>query len=375
MKRVLLGLMPLAAWGLLACGGDSFEAAGAGGASAGGATATGGGTAGAATGGTATGGTDSGASGSEPGGGAGPGGGSGSDQTAPEVVSVEPANGAIGVRSDAKIRIVFSEPMDKVSTQLAFNSLQLAGTTTFDWEDAKTLVVAPSKPLPIAEGDPSVPAIEVKYRLTLVAADVAGNSLVKPYDGAFKTVRRVKTSLKPAPVTWPLPWAGDGVPVDSSGSNENCDAQDITSFVGFVNGSMCRYLMAWSFDGLPVPLELEKAELSCKYESVGAVPFGALGAVIAEQVKFDLPTLASGYSTPAILGFGKLWKSGSVSQTSYGVDITTAVGNELAAKAPGIQLRLRFENDSVKPAAASYLVVSQDKVGGCAPPSLTFLTP
>lgn len=101
------------------------------------------------------------------------------DTVAPNIVSVSPNNKAKGVRSDAKIYIHFSEPMDRATTEAAFMAPSWADNTPiqvlrFSWEDNdKTLVVKP-KNLDYSGGDK---AIGYNYMIDDTATDKAGNKL------------------------------------------------------------------------------------------------------------------------------------------------------------------------------------------------------
>src|SRR6201999_3397269 len=69
------------------------------------------------------------------------------DTTRPTVVSVSPADQAVGVESDATIVITFSEPMDLQATQTALQSPELplsAAVLTWD-PDGKVLTITPNQ--------------------------------------------------------------------------------------------------------------------------------------------------------------------------------------------------------------------------------------
>ncbi len=115
----------------------------------------------------------------------------------PTVVSISPANGATGVRADARIVVTFSKPMDQAATQVAYQSADLPATAvTFDWNAAGTqMTVKPNAPLEYAKGaDTSLVAKNYELKLTSTAKDQGGLALV-PLTSSFKTLRDIATVL------------------------------------------------------------------------------------------------------------------------------------------------------------------------------------
>lgn len=131
------------------------------------------------------------------------------DVTPPTIVSVSPEDEETGVHADTEIRITFSEPMDKVATQLAYVSpaqdLPYANMDV-DWNDTSTvLTLRPKTLLEYAESSTEVDAPDMAGALAEIAAisgraytfgfaggarDLAGNPLVGG-TWTFTTLRRI----------------------------------------------------------------------------------------------------------------------------------------------------------------------------------------
>jgi len=102
------------------------------------------------------------------------------DCTPPAVIAnaIVPANGSTGVRSDTKISIAFSEPMNQQTTEAAFASADIP-SRTYSWDSSGTiLTVTPAGGLAYATGtDPALAARSYSFSITTTATDLAGNHL------------------------------------------------------------------------------------------------------------------------------------------------------------------------------------------------------
>jgi hypothetical protein len=121
------------------------------------------------------------------------------DVTPPTIVSVSPTDDETGVLSDAVIRITFSEPMDRPTAELAYQSADIpASATTRRWNgDDTVLTITPNAELMYQEGeenDLAFDAIRYALELTDTAEDKAGNRLV-PEAWSFSTLRRLNQTL------------------------------------------------------------------------------------------------------------------------------------------------------------------------------------
>jgi hypothetical protein len=128
------------------------------------------------------------------------------DSTAPVIVSVQPANGAVGVRANARVIVEFSEPMNRTATLDAFASEALrSDQRVMTWNEAGTiLTIEPAYGLEYAHAELAGAApleLEPKtfaYTLTRAATDLAGNPLAET-TVAFSTLREVTHTLTPVP--------------------------------------------------------------------------------------------------------------------------------------------------------------------------------
>jgi hypothetical protein len=112
---------------------------------------------------------------------------------APTVVSINPANGAVGVKDDASITVTFSEKMNQEATTAAYTSADLpASEVTFSWNTESTaLTIKPKNVLEYATGnDPIIAAKTYTVSLSNRAKDLAGNSLA-PFSSVFSTLKRI----------------------------------------------------------------------------------------------------------------------------------------------------------------------------------------
>jgi hypothetical protein len=125
------------------------------------------------------------------------------DTTPPSLTSISPPNGATGVRSDADLVRTFSEPMDTLSVQAAYQSTDLppAGVD-FSWRnDSTTLVIHPKSPLAYADvTELGAEAQHYAYQIASSATDRAGNHLANHaanvgVELGFETLRHVTQAL------------------------------------------------------------------------------------------------------------------------------------------------------------------------------------
>ena len=201
-----------------------------------------------------------------------------SDRVPPEILSVTPANGAVGVKAGAPIVISFSEPMDQRATLDAFASETLPRTdATLSWNEAgTTLTIQPHTPLEYAhatrkDDEPlELDARRYGYSLTRFATDLAGNPLAETRV-TFSTLRDVTHTLSAVPaLTGVLQGTGDD-----------------TRMYGFI-----------SFDTSLLPsgiVALERAATRCSidYVTTDAVPI--------HRVEFDALTPAAIDAGPGTL--------------------------------------------------------------------------
>ena len=109
----------------------------------------------------------------------------------PSVLSVTPAPGSLGNSDSATITVTFSEPMDPVATQAAYNSpsvgiRQTFGEVTYSWSSSNTvLTITPNSFLTYSLAPAS--ALNYSYFISTAAKSAAGVPLASTFNGSFKT--------------------------------------------------------------------------------------------------------------------------------------------------------------------------------------------
>jgi hypothetical protein len=270
-------------------GGDSGSGATGGsatGGSGGDAGSSSGGVGGTGTGGTGTGGTGTGGTGT---GGTGAG-GTGPDTAAPTIVSIVPADAAIGVEKDENIVITFSEPMAKADTQAAYQSASsgiTAAQVTFSWDATGTvLTIDPNASLLYQSGtDPATAtAREYSFSMTTTATDLAGNPLAEQSDATFHTRRRITQALDKK---------GGGTVTDQLTGYfwPNAKAHTLIRVGDYDEGGSLvvpmRGFVTMDLSSLPDGIaSFEKATLGIYQDSVAGTPYSSLGELHIYHMTF-----------------------------------------------------------------------------------------
>ena len=271
----------------------------------------------------------------------------------PRVVGVIPADGALGVRSDDKVLIRFSQPMAKDSVEAAYHSSDLpSALVTFSWnDDFTTLTVSPSAPLLYASGsaqaDGSVELAAKTYRYGFAdgALDSAGRALPE-LTVSFSTLRQV-SAVSTADPRLTGNWT-DGEGEGIHNCLRNAKAPYSPSVCVGDDANNVRYTGFVSFDLSSLPDEL--AELSSARLQANAVVYGApesLGASSLEHVFFAQLDQAT-QSTAAISTLGPFYGGASLPNDTHLVlseDLTGSVADDYAnrdARSNRSQYRLRF---------------------------------
>ena len=233
-----------------------------------------GGTSGSATGGTS---------------GAGSGGEGGSDTDPPSIVSVYPADGATGIRSDENIVITFSEPMDHASTEAAFaTSSRDLRPATFSWNASSTVLTAnPIALLVYAEGpDATIAARTYTASLEGTAEDESGNSLADDFEWTFQTLRRITQTIT-------VPWA-NVLDVNSTEGVRNCNGALDSVFAGDTSDATGNFiLVSVDISGLPAGATVEGGSLSGDQAGTSGNPYTDLGTFYAYGTRVYPPGTAT----------------------------------------------------------------------------------
>jgi Bacterial Ig-like domain len=269
------------------------------------------------------------------------------------VVSVTPADGALGVRSNDKLVIRFSQPMLKDSVETAYRSSDLPSpVVTFAWSDDFTaLTVSPSAPLLYASGnaqaDGSVELAAKTYHYGFADGALASAGRALPeLTFSFSTLRQVSAVSSTDPRLTGNWTDGEGEGI------HNCLRNAQTPYTPSVcvgdDANNVRYTGFVSFDLSSFPDDI--AEFLSARLQASALVYGApesLGDSSLEHVFFAQLDQAA-LSTAAISTLGPFYNGASVPNDTYLVlneDLTGSVADDYAnrvARSNHSQYRLRF---------------------------------
>ncbi|NNC02155.1 Ig-like domain-containing protein [Corallococcus exiguus] len=193
------------------------------------------------------------------------------DTTPPSVLSTTPDNGAIGLVRKPTIKVTFSEPMNRASTEAAISFETPAGFTPgeFSWNAASTEVSFTSSS-EFAYG------VSVAWRIASAARDTAGNSLPEIAKN-FRTIR-LNTSI----IDFDLGTSGNlGAP-----SYFRQTAFYNVAWVGDDSGAnIDRLFFGFRLDGIPNNLtRVVSSRLKWPVSKVIGDPFSKFGALLLEPV-------------------------------------------------------------------------------------------
>jgi hypothetical protein len=268
----------------------------------------------------------------------------------PVIVSVSPADGALGVSGDASIVIRFSEPMDREDTEAAYQSESVpSGSVSFAWsEDDTELTITSLEPLAydVGEDPSSVQARRVSYFISASARSAGGRQLSQPYEYSFFLLRQVVFT---AFAVEDRELSGNFRSNDTYGAG-SCAFDEDSMCVGDVRvdgeSEQYRGFISFELPAVPgVPLEL-RADLGLEIASTSGNPFAGLGELLLEQVRFDAIGLEA-FSAEPLSSLGGIAGAGG---TFISADVTAAVLSDLTsdetpeAGARLSQFRLRFED-------------------------------
>ncbi len=264
------------------------------------------------------------------------------DTTKPTVTGSTPTNEAIGVARGTNIEVAFSEPMDKASTQTAFQITSPAGVTgTFSWPSSSRMVFNPSSDFAYGTN--------VTWQVTTAAKDLAGNTLAATVTRSFRVIRQKTVTLESQA-------ALDGY-VFNTGSVYTLPS---TLYIG--DDSRNIYFRSFlSFDLTPLvsdgATDIQTATMYAYQGLVVGTPYTNLGGRLnAESVYYGSSLDAGDFETPVInftyaLSFDTTsgWKSISVPlkvRDDY---------NNRATRGNRSQFRLRFPTSTDVDGASDYV--------------------
>ncbi|MBN8227295.1 Ig-like domain-containing protein [Corallococcus macrosporus] len=210
------------------------------------------------------------------------------DTTPPSILSTTPTHGSIGIERKPTVKVTFSEPMDKASTEAAISFTTPSGFTPgeFSW-NATSTEVSFSSNSEFAHG------VSVAWRVANTARDTAGNTLSTDTSKNFRTIRLNTAIINFDPGT--------------SGSLSAPSYFRQTNFynnawVGDDSGAnIDRLFFGFQLDVLPEDLtRVISSRLKWPVSMIIGDPFSKFGALLLEPVDVgDIIELSFGDSNPA----------------------------------------------------------------------------
>ena len=199
---------------------------------------------------------------------------------APTIEETSPADGEDAVTSDTALVVRFSEPMDQVSVQQAYQSADIpAAAVTFEWNAAgDELTVVPNEELAYAFGPnpDTVVANEFSYTISTVAESAEGVPLEAPVEVSFSTLRRISQHFE---------------------RDESLSAQmrddgflGLQPYIGdyTLDESTRRYLLTFDLSSVPSEVTtIEQADFFAAWSSDLGDPWVSLGGVLYRQVSYE----------------------------------------------------------------------------------------
>ena len=264
----------------------------------------------------------------------------------PVIVSVSPEDGALGVENDAPIVLRFSEPMDRPSTEAAYQSELVPNrSVAFSWnEDSTELTITPSEPLEYGVGgSPELAeARRVSFFVSASAASAAGQPLDHPYEFSFSLLRQVAFSV---PALADRGKSGNFRSNDSYGSGD-CAEDEPNVCVGDqrVGRQNEQYKGFISFEldtALPADARQVAVALSLELSDTAGNPFAGLGSLVLEHVRFDEIGLDA-FDADPLDTLGPIASAGAAGAV-LGADVSGCVLDDLDAAESLTQYRLSFE--------------------------------
>lgn len=288
------------------------------------------------------------------------------DTTPPEIVSIIPADGAIGVRADAVVTIAFSEPMDRLSVQNSLDTSDLGGVT-FTWSDGNaTLTIEPNDPLAYAEGTGNVPADTTANQFAVIlgtgAADEAGNTVESGTQVTFSTLKQMTSTFgRDNALT------GAGTP-----GGVTTDADDFV-YVGddAMGAAAAGYRGYVTMDLTLLPDTAEDivwARLRGNQLAEIGNPYGALGATTGVILEHTVFTLGTQLEANAAFNQSPLSEVGvfaNAGETTLTIEVSEQVRDDLANRATRnsrSQYRLRFSEFTNLDNVADYVLIGRDEL-------------
>jgi hypothetical protein len=266
---------------------------------------------------------------------------------APVVVSVSPADGAVGVDNGQNIVITFSVPMDREATQGAYQSESIpSSSVSFVWNDASTeLTIVPDAPLayPVGDDPAQVPARRVSFFISASALDLEGRSLSVPFESSFSLLRRVELTLF---ALQNRDLSGSFRSNDTYGAGQ-CARAQINMCVGDVRvgnaNAQYKGFISFELAELPEAAQSVSAEMTLEITGTSGNPFGNLGGLVLEHTSFDAIG-SEAFSAQALDELGLIANAGGTG-TVVSADVASAFLADRSERTM-TQYRLSFEDST-----------------------------
>ena len=256
------------------------------------------------------------------------------DTTPPTIVSVTPANNAVGVTVSDNIVVNFSEPMDLASAQTAFQITAPTGVTgTFTWSNGgATMTFNPAADF--ANGT------AVTFQINMAAKDAAGNMKTTVDSYQFTVIRRGTATFTSEP-------AVDGYWFSTPMVNTN--AVTFTAGDTAANLYYQGYLsFVLNLPGVTAATEAQTrivaATLQITQTSSAGTPFTALGALRFEHLYYG-PTLDTDDVNTPTLSVVTTTDTSAVKSVSATTAVTDDWTNR-TARSKSAQFRVRFTGNT-----------------------------
>lgn len=259
------------------------------------------------------------------------------DTTRPTVVSTSPALGEMGVATDTKLSVTFSEPMDKASVQVAFVvnvPMSLYGGT-FAWSaDGRTVTYSP--PGFFQHGS------NAAFRIGAASRDLAGNTLNMNVDRGF-ALRKYGLAVLDSVAA-----------IDGHVTNAGTVSTGSSTLLVGDTGSNLALRSFVSFDLSSIPastITILGAELNMYLSGVAGSPQSTLGGnVRLERVGLGVALLPSAYGATRLNGLVDEVQVGPTSLTNGWKRASVVFfvrddWSERAQRGNRAQYRLRFPNE------------------------------
>jgi Bacterial Ig-like domain len=270
------------------------------------------------------------------------------DTTQPTIISIEPPDDAVDVKSNASIVITFSETMNQTATQAAYESADLpASEVSFTWNSERSvLTIKPNTPLVYAKGEsPAIAAKNYTFSLTDSAKDTAGNAL-NTTSSSFSTSKEITLKIFSTPE------------LDGNVLNDNAsvDIASSTLYVGdttsnavaqgFLSFNLSEISEAARFGSVFIYI-YKHSVLGSPYTNLSNNPPLPYGAVWLEHVTYGNSLSPDDYGAPTLDIFGVIDDVNDAATGYLNKSISTSFQDDLnnrATRGNRSQYRLFFAN-------------------------------